>query len=129
VDNEILVLLVEDEPLVVLSLQDALSEDGFAVAASHSGHEALARLNEATPAPSALVTDIRLGAGPDGWEVARKAREAYPEIAVVYMSGDSAADYSSHGVPDSVMLQKPFASAQLVTAISTLLNKIVRRAE
>ena len=122
-DNQILILLVEDEPLVSLSLQDALGEGGYAVATASTGQEALDRLTESHPAPSGLVTDIRLGAGPDGWDIARKARESYPEIAVVYMSGDSAADYSSHGVPDSIMLQKPFANAQVVTAISTLLNK------
>lgn len=41
---------------------------------------------------------------------------------VVYMSGDSAEDWSSKGVPNSIMLSKPFAPAQLVTAISNLLN-------
>jgi CheY-like chemotaxis protein len=127
VDNEILILLVEDEPLVSLSLQDALEEGGYAVAAAPTGQEALVRLGDSHPAPSGLVTDIRLGAGMDGWEIARAARERYPEIAVVYMTGDSAADYSSHGVPDSVMLQKPFANAQVVTAISTLLNKAMQR--
>ena len=37
------------------------------------------------------------------------------------MTGDSAADWSAEGVPNSVMLQKPFAEAQLLTAMGTLL--------
>jgi DNA-binding response OmpR family regulator len=69
-----------------------------------------------------MVTDIRLGEGPNGWDVARHAREVIPTMPVVYMSGDSANEHSAYGVPDSVMLQKPFATAQLVTAISTLMN-------
>jgi hypothetical protein len=40
------------------------------------------------------------------------------------MSGDSAHEHTVQGVPDSVMLQKPFAPAQLITAIATLLNAV-----
>lgn len=71
----------------------------------------------------ALATDINLGRDQvDGWEIARHAREIHPEFPVVYMSGESAQDWSSKGVPNSIMLSKPFAPAQLVTAISNLFN-------
>jgi hypothetical protein len=39
------------------------------------------------------------------------------------MSGDSAREWSANGVPESIMLQKPFVLAQLITAITTLLNQ------
>jgi DNA-binding response OmpR family regulator len=73
----------------------------------------------------ALVTDINFGRGQtDGWEIARHAREIDSEFPVVYMSGDSAEARASKGVPNSIMLAKPFAPAQLVTAVSVsqLLN-------
>jgi CheY-like chemotaxis protein len=71
----------------------------------------------------ARVTDINLGRGQiDGWEIARHAREIDPEFPVVYVSGDSAEAWASKGVPNSIMLAKPFAPAQLVTAVSQLLN-------
>jgi hypothetical protein len=38
------------------------------------------------------------------------------------MSGKDADDWASKGVPNSIMLAKPFAPAQLVTAVSQLLN-------
>lgn len=60
----------------------------------------------------------------DGWEVARHARELTPNFPVVYMSGDSAHEHTVQGVPESVMIQKPFAPAQLVTAMSMLLNAL-----
>ena len=50
------------------------------------------------------------------------AREIEPDFPVVYMSGAAAADWTSKGVPNSIMLSKPFAPAQLVTAVSNLLN-------
>jgi len=43
-------------------------------------------------------------------------------MPVVYLSGDSEADWTARGVPQSVFIAKPFAPAQVVTAISTLLN-------
>jgi DNA-binding response OmpR family regulator len=38
------------------------------------------------------------------------------------MTGAAADQWASHGVPNSILLTKPFAPAQLVTAISNLLN-------
>jgi len=43
-------------------------------------------------------------------------------LPVVYVSGNSARDHSVKGVTDSIMLQKPFVSAKLVSAISTLIK-------
>ena len=71
---------------------------------------------------SALVTDVRLGEGLSGWELARAARESCPGLPVVFISGDSAIDHNAQGVPDSVMIQKPFVEAQLITALANLLN-------
>jgi len=67
------------------------------------------------------VTDIALRGKIDGWDVARRAREIDPRFPVVYISG-AGGDWPSKGVPESVMLEKPFAPAQLVTAIANLLN-------
>ena len=86
------------------------------------GAQATARGSE-NPECRALVTDINLGKDKmDGWAVARHARENEPDMPVVYMTGDSADDWASKGVPNSILLTKPFAPAQLVTAISQLLN-------
>ncbi len=70
----------------------------------------------------ALVTDIGLPGKIDGWEVAEQARQIDPKFPIVYMSGAHAEDWASKGVPNSIMLAKPFAPAQLFTAVSQLLN-------
>lgn len=69
-----------------------------------------------------LVTDVNMGDGPSGWDVARHARELQPSLPVIYMTGAAAADWAAHGVPRSVLLGKPFATSQVITAIATLLN-------
>jgi DNA-binding response OmpR family regulator len=117
------ILVVEDDPLIHAIVEESLSEGGFEVAIASSGENAVDLLAASDGKYRALVTDINLGTdGITGWDVARHAREINPSFPVVYMSGDSAEDWASQGVPNSIMLSKPFAPAQLVTAVSQLLN-------
>src|SRR4051812_27890350 len=89
---EPVVLLVEDEPLVLLVAQDALEAGGYKVVPVQISSEALDVLDSRIGELSGLVTDIRLPGGPDGWEIARHARELKPDLPVVYTTADSAAD-------------------------------------
>lgn len=70
----------------------------------------------------ALVSDINLGRGPTGWAVAKRARELNEHLPVVYVTGGNGHEWASQGVPNSVVVGKPFAAAQIVTAVSQLLN-------
>ena len=100
-----------------------MAAGGFEIVIASSGEQAIEFLSSSEEKFRALVTDINLGRNKfSGWEVARHAREINPDFPVVYMSGDSAEDWNSRGVPHSIMLGKPFAPAQLVTAVSQLLN-------
>jgi DNA-binding response OmpR family regulator len=116
------VLVIEDDEPTQTVIEDALSDAGFEPAIAPSGEEAVTLLKGMAVQYRALVTDITLRGRIDGWEVAQRAREIDPEFPVIYISGASAADWPSRGVPDSIMLQKPFAPAQLVTAVANLLN-------
>ena len=95
---------------------------GYEPAIAASGEEAVTLLKGIKGKYRALVTDIQLRGVMDGWEVAKRAREIDPEFPIVYMTGDHAAEWPSRGVPNSILLTKPFAPAQLVTAVSNLLN-------
>nr|WP_245181941.1 response regulator [Sinorhizobium mexicanum] len=108
---------------MLLDFECALTEAGFGVVAVTSGSKAIEHLTAADSSIQGIVTDIRFGESPDGWEVARVAREIDPGMPVVYVSGHGAVDFPSRGVPKSVMLEKPFDMAQLVTAISQLLDE------
>lgn len=116
-----MLLLVEDDKFVSAFVESVLDEGGYTILVVEDGNNAIARLEKRSDEIVGLITDIRLGPGPDGWEVARRARELKSIMAVVYMSGDSAGDWAAQGVPKSIMLQKPFVEAQLLTAISGLL--------
>lgn len=118
-----ILLLVEDDAGIQPVLEDALVEAGFEVVLASNGTAALAELDRDGKRFKAVITDIRLGKGPSGWEVGHRAREIVSGIPVIYISGDSVHEWTANGVPESMMLQKPFAIAQLITAVTTLLNQ------
>jgi DNA-binding response OmpR family regulator len=121
-DDEPIVLIIEDEESIQAIVEDALIEGGFAPAFAPSGEEAVTLLKGRLINYRLLVTDIHLKGRIDGWDVARQAREINPDFPIVYITGGSADKWPSRGVPNSILLAKPFATAQLITAVSNLLN-------
>jgi CheY-like chemotaxis protein len=118
----VLVFVVEDEILVRDDLESAL-ERGYAVAVAKSGEEAIAMLDTAGDAFAALVVDVNLGYGKlSGWEVAKHARELKPHLPVIYTTGGNPDQWRSMGVPNSVFIRKPYAIAQVLTAVSELIG-------
>jgi CheY-like chemotaxis protein len=117
------VLVAEDEPLLSMTLEDILNDANIKCVVVVSPQEAIAALEEGSMSFCALLTDIRMPGDGNGWDVARRARELHPTMPIIYMTGDSAIEWRSQGVPGSVMLQKPFADAQMITALTTLLNE------
>ena len=120
--NAVRVLVVEDEALICSFIEDALSDGGFEACSVRSGEAALSTFWDGRKQCQALLTDVNLGAGINGWELARQIREITPGFPVVYMTSASAPDWESQGVADSVLVEKPFAPAQLAAAVSQLLN-------
>jgi DNA-binding response OmpR family regulator len=121
--NELpVILVIEDEDLIQTVVEEALTEGGFATDVVASGEEALTLFSGGLRSYKALVTDVGLKGRLSGWEVAAKIRETDPGFPVIYMSGAHADEWASRGVPNSIMLAKPFAPAQIVTAVAQLLN-------
>ena len=117
----LIILVVEDDQSIQSIVEEALSDGGFEPAVASSGEEALTLLGESKY--RVLVIDIKLGKDRiRGWDVARRARAINPGLPVVYITGANADEWAVQGVPNSVLLTKPFAPAQLVTAVSNLLN-------
>lgn len=115
------VLIVEDDALIQLEVEAALHDGGYSTDTESSGEAAIRQL-ETNMDIRALITDINLVGERTGWDVARRAREIFSDIPVVYVTSASAEDWTSQGVPKSILIQKPFAPAQITTAISQLLN-------
>ena len=123
-DTIAVLLIVEDDPMQAVVLEDLLNDGGYTVVVANDGNAAIRILESDENKIRGMISDVQLGNGPNGWDVAQRARELNPLLPVVYVSGDSAGDWASKGVPNSVMISKPFAPAQVLTAISTLLNDL-----
>jgi len=116
----LVIMVVEDDQSIQGIIEEALGDGGFEPAIAASGEEAVTLLKGSKGKYRALVTDINLKGRMDGWEVAKHAREIDPEFPIIYMTGQSADQWPSNGVPNSGLVTKRFAPAQLVTAVSQL---------
>jgi DNA-binding response OmpR family regulator len=117
-----IIFVIEDEFLIQEVLSDALTDGGFTVRSTGRGDEALDILDAEGGNFRAVITDINLPGGVSGWDVARRAREINEQLPVIYITGDSANDWASRGVPNSLLLTKPFAIAQAVTTVARLIK-------
>ena len=118
----IFILLVEGEDIVRETLDTALAEAGFQVIFAFDEAEATAELSLNPALYRAVITDVRKANGPGGWDVAQRARELVEEMPIVYINGEGTHDWFIKGVPNSLLITKPFLPAQIVAAVLTLMN-------
>jgi DNA-binding response OmpR family regulator len=118
------ILVVEDDQAIQSLVVEALSDGGFQPAIADSGEMALTLINGRESKYRMLVIDIKLGKDRiQGWDVARRARAIKSALPVIYITGASAEEWAVQGVPNSILLSKPFVASQLITAVSQLLNQ------
>lgn len=124
--NRFRVLLVEDDDPVREAVADALGGAGFEIVRAQSGTEALDIIQTRSDF-DALLTDINLGSGPDGWDVALAFRRANPDKPVIYASGYAPGEHRR--VAQSLFFSKPFKVAKVEAALWALLRRPADLAE
>ncbi|MGE0421586.1 MAG: response regulator [Reyranellaceae bacterium] len=112
------ILLVEDEPLLRLTLAEVLERLGYAVLEAGDGEAAQAMLAR-TPRIDVLFTDIMLGRGINGVELAAWSRAHHPATRIAYTTG--AWDVST--LTDAPVSRKPYAYKDLDSALRRLLEE------
>lgn len=116
-------LVVEDQPLMRSLVAEALRHAGFDVHDRPAAAPALADFDEIDP--DVLVTDIDLGARPNGTELATIVHARAPHCAVVFLTNYPRAGVApGHGVPSgSVFLDKVTLGSveDLVAAVESAL--------
>jgi CheY-like chemotaxis protein len=110
------ILFVDDSFLFNLDVREFLQSLGIQVEPAYCASAAFEAIDRGRQL-SALVTDVDLGPGPDGFDVARYARAAYPGLPVVYISGTRAASHAQEGVPGSEFIGKPLHPSQVAQAL------------
>jgi CheY-like chemotaxis protein len=116
-----IILVVEDEALVQVLLVDVLEERGYAVRAAASAAEALTLLREHCGDIDVLLTDINLGPGDTGLDLARQARALCPGIPVIYVTGGAYTEALTARVPDSLLIPKPYELGHICEEVARVL--------
>jgi DNA-binding NtrC family response regulator len=114
------VLLIEDEALISLMIEDALTEAGFLVHTFSNGRDALAYLAAGGHA-DVLFTDIDIAGDFDGVELARRIHALRAGISVVYSSGRRS--HVENAIAGSAFLPKPFILAQACAAVERMVAR------
>ncbi len=106
------VLIIDDERSILDTLRILLRGEGFEVAVSDSGREALERLPEIEP--DVVLTDIRMP-GVTGIDVLSAVREQDPELPVILMTAQASLQSAVQAVNQGAFyyVQKPFRNDEM----------------
>lgn len=107
-------LVIEDFPVIAMSIEDELADMGYSSAIAASEAEAVALAEERCP--DLIIADLRLAEG-CGIEAVRRICRDRP-IAVIFMSGDSE-PLNGGTTGEARFLSKPFTSAALKSSVAT----------
>lgn len=119
-----LVLVVEDDHLIRMSLEQMLEEFHFRVEGVETAEEALERLGRG-PVPSILITDITLP-GMSGLSLAAEVRRRVPSMSLLISTGHASAGVTLPAELEGQVgfLSKPFGMLQLGAALAELRRDI-----
>ncbi|XLS30861.1 response regulator transcription factor [Flavobacteriaceae bacterium M23B6Z8] len=117
------ILIVDDEPNIVMSLEYAFRKNNFDVFVARDGTEALQIAN--TKIPDAILLDIMMPQM-DGYETLTRLRENKDlrQTKIVFLSAKNKATQIEKGLNlgADLYLTKPFSIKKLMTKIESLLS-------
>ena len=114
----VVVLVVEDEPLVRMHAVDLLEDEGFTVIEAGTGDEGLAFLH-ARPDIDVLFTDVEMPGSLDGLALARQTVLHFPGVCVLIVSG-RALPTKEQLASGACFFSKPYRGQAIVDHIRTV---------
>lgn len=118
------VLVVDDEPNIVLSLEFLMEQAGFEVVTAEDGEQALARVNDSQP--DLLLLDISLP-GISGFDVLERLRgeptTAQLPIIMLTAHGRDVEREKGMALGADDYITKPFSTQSLVEKVKALLSE------
>jgi DNA-binding NtrC family response regulator len=116
------VLVIDDDASMRAAVRRFLEREGYDVAESASGRDALARLRDGV-AVQLVITDLKMKDGSGGWLLAQLGYE-FPALLprTLVMSGDAGGAAAAHVVARwrCPILPKPFGAAELIDAVQEI---------
>lgn len=122
------ILIIDDEPLMRVSMVDALQDVGYEVQEAGNGMEGLVKVQESQF--DLVITDLRMP-GADGIKIIKTCREQVmpPEVIVITAHGsvDTAVDAMKSGAYDYIT--KPFSMDELLLSVERVCAVVALRKE
>ena len=120
-------LVVDDDPGLLLAVSDTLRAEGYEVATARRGADALVQL--AQTLPDLIISDIRMP-GMDGHQLVRNLR-SNPRtrlVPIVFLSAKDETADRIEGFRTGVdaYLTKPFDSEELAAVVAAILRRVER---
>ena len=115
-----MILVVDDEAVLRLLAVEHFEDSGYEVLEAGDGHEAIAIL-KSRPDIQAVFTDVQLPGDPDGFGIARQARDVIPDCAVVVVSARQWPE-SGDLQPGIRFITKPYSGPNVVRMFNEMLS-------
>jgi DNA-binding response OmpR family regulator len=116
------ILIVDDEPNIVLSLEFLMKQRGYETRVARDGDEALAEVERFRP--DLVLLDVMLP-GRDGFEVCQRLRaEGWSDLKIVMLTAKGRDVEIEKGLAlgADAYVTKPFATAELVARVGEMLE-------
>lgn len=116
------VLIVDDEPNILIALEFLMRQEGYQVQKARNGQQALQLLNNYRP--QVAILDVMMPEM-NGFELAKRMRdqEALADTAIVFLTAKGTQEDRFKGYANGaeVYLTKPFDNQKLIDTINELL--------
>lgn len=117
------ILIVEDEPNIVVPLQFIMEENGYEISVAFTGEEAVQKLSEEKP--DLILLDIMLP-GMDGYELCQMIRQKpdWKDIRIIFLTalGREADMAKGLALEADAYITKPFSNKEVVAKVNELLE-------
>jgi DNA-binding response OmpR family regulator len=111
-------LVVDDNQLLLDTIQECFQDSGIEVSVASTGEVAIREI--VSSRLDVLVTDIDLGKGMNGLDLANRARERRPALPVLYISGRGGLLRRADLIGSAPFLTKPFSYKDLLREVRNL---------
>lgn len=126
--NSVKILIVDDEKIALKNLEHVMKKEGYEVASTQSGQNALKLLEEQQF--DVVLTDLRMEKV-DGMQILKRCRELYPDTEVIMITGyatlQSAIDAMKHGA--FYYIAKPFKLDEVRKVVKEAIEKVKLKKE
>ena len=118
------ILIADDEPNIVISLEFLLKREGYEVVVAHDGVEALVRVR--AEQPDLAILDVMMPHR-NGFEVCQDLRQdpEFKDLRIMMLTAKGRDTEVSKGLAlgADVYMTKPFSTRELIAKVKTLIDR------